>query len=420
MSQMEHFIIEGGNQLNGTVHIDGAKNSILPILCTTILAEGDYIFGNVPDLTDVQNLLRTLSYFGITYSFEKHNNILFLSNPGINDEDAPQKVVQKTRMSIMTLGSLLTTRGHAKLSFPGGCAIGTRPVDFHVEALRKMGADILLTDTYIHAHCEGLKGAEIKFLHSTVTGTQNIINAAVRAEGETVIYNAAMEPEIGDQINLLLKMGAKIDGRGTGTLVIEGVKYLAPANWRIIGDRIEAATFAIAVAGTGGEVELKGVNPDHIESILLMLMACGAEIEIKDRSIVVKSSGRLDSTGITTLPFPRFPTDAQAQFMAIMCKAAGISIIEETIFENRFQQVEEFQKMGANITTKGRVATIRGVGELKGATVSATDIRACSALVIAGLIAEGETEVRNLKYLDRGYSKFEEKLTNLGANIKRK
>ena len=417
MNNDGRILICGGNELNGSVCVNGSKNAILPLLSTTLLAEGTHTFTNVPDISDVGGFLEVLQCYGLKFFWDKSKKKITVINEGVNEEDVPPDIAKKTRVSVIALGPLLSVRGHVKLPYPGGCGIGNRPIDLHLKAMSKMGASIFISNNYIHATCKESRGAVIDFILNTVTGTQNVISAAVLSKGTTTLTNAALEPEIVDQINYLIKMGAKIRGKGSRILVIDGVSKLKASTYRVMPDRVEAATLAIAIAGVGGNVVVKNLDPAYIQSVLLRLEACGVHVERGKDFFKIKSAGQFDASNITTLPYPRFPTDAQAQFMAIMCKAKGVSIIEETIFENRFQQVPELQRMGADITVKGSIAVVRGGKSLSGAEVGSTDIRAAASLIIAGLMAEGETVVNNLHYLDRGYDQLDVKFKSLGADI---
>ncbi|MEF3254788.1 MAG: UDP-N-acetylglucosamine 1-carboxyvinyltransferase [Deferribacterales bacterium] len=416
---MEKFVINGGNRLNGQIKVSGAKNSSLPILTAAILAEGDYVISNVPNLMDVRTMLKLLAGIGFEYQFK--DNIVYLKNSG--DDNlyiAPYELVKTMRASVLVLGPLLAKKGRAKVSLPGGCAIGERPVDQHIKALAQMGAKIDIEHGYIIAEVDKLKGAEIYFDLVTVTGTENIMMAAVLAEGETVLYNAAQEPEVVDLAKFLKKMGAKITGEGTNVITIKGVSKLSPQPYTVIPDRIEAGTILCAVAGVGGDVLVEDAPVDSMKATIDKLVETGCQIDIiNNSSIRVKSDGVLRSADVVTQPYPGFATDMQAQFMAIMTKGKGISVITENIFENRFIHVAELKRMGADIRLKDRSAIIKGVEKLSGADVMASDLRASAGLVIAGLMADGVTNIHRIYHLDRGYELFDRKLNLLGADIKR-
>ncbi|MDR2884563.1 MAG: UDP-N-acetylglucosamine 1-carboxyvinyltransferase [Deferribacteraceae bacterium] len=434
---MEKLIINGGNRLNGRVRIGGAKNAALPILAATILAEGEYRISGLPMLTDICTMGELLAQLNISTSCsalsrfcgrdgistttqELDSSDLLLVNNDNGSIIAPFEIVNKMRASILVLGAILAKRKQAKVALPGGCAIGERPVDLHISALEAMGATISVNHGYIEASCDRLKGAEFTFRVVTVTGTENILMAATLAEGVTVLNNAAKEPEVVDLANFLVAMGAKIKGIGTSRLEIEGVERLHSANYTVMPDRIEAGTFLCAVAGTGGRLEIENIPVDSMEAVLLKLQTAGLKITIvDDRHVIAESDGKMRNIDIETAPYPSFPTDMQAQFMAIMTKADGDSIIDETIFENRFMHAAELKRMGANITLKGNRAKVRGVKELSGAEVTASDLRASAGLVIAALMASNTSEVHKLQHLDRGYEAFEQKLKAVGADIVR-
>ncbi|KAA0257730.1 UDP-N-acetylglucosamine 1-carboxyvinyltransferase [Deferribacter autotrophicus] len=415
---MEKLVIEGGNTLKGKVKVSGSKNASLPIIAATILCDGEYKIDNVPNLRDVRTLLKLLSLLDIEPSF--NGNEILLKNKNDDAFEAPYDLVKTMRASILVLGPLLAKRRKARVSLPGGCAIGERPVDQHIKALKQMGANINIEHGYIVAECDRLKGADIYFDLVTVTGTENVLMAAVLAEGKTTIYNAAIEPEVIDLANFLKKMGAKIEGIGTKTITVYGVDSLSPANYSVMNDRIEAATLMCAAAITGGDVEIEGVPQECLTTVFEKLSETGVSIDfINDKRVRVSSTGRLKAADVTTQVYPGFPTDLQAQFMALMCVADGVSVITETIFENRFMHVAELKRMGADIRLKDRSAVVNGVEKLSGAHVMASDLRASASLVIAGLVADGETHVHRIYHLDRGYERFDEKLNSLGAKIKR-
>lgn len=413
---MDKFIINGGNGLTGSVKISGAKNAALPILASTILAEGDHTIANVPEVKDVNTMRKLLSYMGatITDGHELHVNFDKLSNP-----EAPYELVKTMRASSLVLGPLVARTGLARVSMPGGCTIGARPLNMHTDALKAMGAEINLEHGYIEAKASKLKGAHIYFDTTTVTGTENIMMAATLARGKTVIENAAREPEVADLANYLIKMGAKITGQGTDKIIIEGVDKLRASTHQIIPDRIETGTFLITAAHTGGSVNIENGTPQYLNALIDKLRSINVNIEIAGDNIMVRGPGRVEATNITTLPYPGFATDLQAQFMTLMATAEGTSIITETIFENRFQHVAELNRMGADITIEGSTAVVKGVDRLIGAQVMATDLRASASLIIAALTAEGTTEINRIYHIDRGYEHIEEKFINLGADIKR-
>ncbi len=414
---MDKLIIEGGIALNGIVKAGGAKNSVLPLMAATILAEGSHQFSNVPHLRDVITMQRLLTHLGV--ASELTNNNLHLTSNGLQSHDAPYDLVKTMRASVLVLGPLLARWGKARVSLPGGCAIGARPIDLHLDALKKMGAQIEIKEGYVEATASKLKGAEIQFNIVTVTGTENIMMAAALAEGTTILKNAAREPEVVDLAHYLIKMGAEIEGAGTGTIVIRGMQNLKPAAHTVIADRIEAATFLIAGVITGGEVTVENCPPFLLETLLQHLKKSGCKIKTDSESITVSASERLKSIDIATSPFPGFVTDMQAQFMALMSLARGTSRITETIFENRFQHALELKRLGADISVEGHTAIVKGVEKLSGAPLMATDLRASASLILAGLAAEGTTIVDRAYHIDRGYEKIEEKLTLLGAKISR-
>ena len=413
--KMAKIVIEGGIPLKGSVKISGAKNSALPLMAASLLTSGKCILYNVPRLKDVDTMKDIMREMGVQF-IEK--NTLLIDSTYLRFKEAPYELVRQMRASILLLGPLLARHGRARIALPGGCAIGARPVNLHLSALSAMGAEIDLDKGYIDARANRLKGADIFFDIPTVTGTENVMMAATLAEGKTIIRNAAKEPEIVDLANMLRSMGAYIRGDGTDTIVIDGVKELYPAEHRIIPDRIEAGTFMIASAMTRGEVEIKDCRPEHLGALIEKLEKTGAEIKIKDEVIFVKGPDRIRSVDIKTMPFPGFPTDLQAQFMAMMCIADGCSVIKETIFENRFIHVGELRRMGADIEVNGSQATVKGRKRLLAAPVVATDLRASASLILAGLVAEeGRTEVYEIHHLDRGYEALEKKFASLGAKI---
>jgi UDP-N-acetylglucosamine 1-carboxyvinyltransferase len=414
---MDKLIISGGKKLHGKVKISGAKNAALPILAATILCPGSHTIKNVPRLRDVTTMASILENLGSGIKIEDSTAVV--ESDGFRKHEAPYDLVKTMRASIVVLGPLLARLGQAKVSMPGGCAIGARPINLHLMALEKMGANISLEDGYVLAKAKKLKGADIYFDTPSVTGTENVLMAAVLAQGLTRIENAAMEPEVIDLANALRSMGAKIKGAGESVIEIEGVKELAPLDYTVIPDRIEAGTFMTAAAITRGDIILENCHQDHLDAVVNKLRSTGATIELEGNGLRVTISSRPIAQNIKTMPYPGFPTDMQAQFMSLMSVAKGTSIITETIFENRFMHVAEIRRFGADITVEGSSATVKGVKSLKGAPVMATDLRASASLVIAGLCADGDTVIDRVYHLDRGYEHIEDKLTALGANIKR-
>lgn len=413
---MDKIRIEGGVSLRGNVRLSGAKNAALPVIASCLLTGGWHRIRNIPSLKDITTIETIMS--GIGVDFRKDNDILSINSDNINECEAPYDLVKTMRASILLLGPLLARTGKAKISMPGGCAIGARPVNLHLKALVSMGVDMSLDHGYINAKTDRLKGADIFFDIPSVTGTENIMMAAVKAEGPTILKNAAKEPEITDLACMLRSMGARIQGDGTDTIVINGVEDLTPAEHDIIPDRIEAGTFMIASAMTKGEIKIFGCRPDHLSAVIEKLRSVGADIEITDNCLFVKGPEIIKSADIKTMPFPGFPTDLQAQFMTLMCIARGSSVIEETIFENRFIHVSELKRMGADITINGNQALVRGKDRLLAAQVMATDLRASASLILAGLVAQGgRTEVNRIYHLDRGYEALERKFQGLGARV---
>lgn len=410
--------IVGGKALRGTVRTSGAKNSALKLLFATLLAEGKHTFHNVPKLMDVDSSAKLLESLGAVVKRNGHTVTVDVKSPG--SFEANYDLVRKMRASILCLGPLLTKYGQAQVSLPGGCAIGSRPINLHLDGMKAMGAEIELKNGYVHATAKRLKGTNILFEFATVGGTENIMMAATLAEGVTTIENAAKEPEIVDLANYLKKMGAKIEGAGTSIIKITGVDKLKPAEHTVIPDRIEAGTLIIAAAIAGGDVTITDCVPEDLEALLQKLREAGYGIETSATSVRVRSTGGAKCVDITTAPHPGFPTDLQAQFMALMCVSEGVSLITETVFENRFMHVTELQRLGADINPKSRVAVIRGKpGGLEGAPVMATDLRASASLVLAALASRGETIVSRIYHLDRGYEQLELKLASLGASIER-
>jgi UDP-N-acetylglucosamine 1-carboxyvinyltransferase len=414
---MDKLQIVGGKRLDGEIVISGAKNAALPILCAGLLTAGDVELTNVPNLHDVKTMLKLLAQTGLSVAQDGEN--VTLNGGKIDTLVAPYELVKTMRASILVLGPMLARFGEAKVSLPGGCAIGSRPVDQHIKGLRQMGAEITIEGGYIHAKCAKLKGARIHTDMITVTGTENLLMAATLAEGETVLENAAREPEVTDLANLLVAMGAKIEGIGTDRLVIQGVAELHGAKHAVISDRIEAVTFLCAVAATGGDILVSNTRTDIFDVALDKLREMGVELTVGADSIRARMNRRPHAVSFRTTEYPGFPTDMQAQFMAVNTIADGASRVTETIFENRFMHVPEMNRLGAAIETDGNTAFIRGVDRLVGATVMATDLRASASLVIAGMAAEGTTVVDRIYHLDRGYDRMEVKLSNVGADIVR-
>jgi UDP-N-acetylglucosamine 1-carboxyvinyltransferase len=412
---MDKIIIEGGTPLEGAVTISGAKNAALPILSACLLTGGWHTLENIPKLRDIWTIKEILSNLGVV--FEEDDQSLKVNSDNLASHSAPYQLVKTMRASILVLGPLLSRLKRAKISLPGGCAIGARPIDLHLKGLSAMGMDINLEHGYVVARADKLRGANIFFDISTVTGTENLMMAAVKAEGKTTLHNAAKEPEIVDLATMLNAMGARIKGAGTDTITIIGVKELHPVRHAIIPDRIEAGTFLTAAAITQGKVRIKGCNGDHIEAIIEKLLDSGVELENQGEDLVAIGHDTIEGVDIKTMPFPGFPTDMQAQFMALMCIANGWSMIRETIFENRFMHVSELKRMGADIEINGAQALIRGKRRLSGAQVMATDLRASASLVLAGLAAEGRTEIARVYHLDRGYQDLDAKLSLLGSKI---
>jgi len=414
---MDKFIIRGGNQLKGTVSIAGAKNASLALMPATILAGGRCVLHNTPRLRDITTMSILLEQMGV--SVRHPGTTLEPDSSSVDNYEAPYELVKKMRASFYVLGPLLGKFGYAKVSYPGGCAWGPRPVNLHLMAMEKLGAEITMEQGYVVAKAKQLRGAKIAFDISSVGATGNALMAAVLAKGTTVIENAAIEPEITQLAHYLVSMGAKIDGIGSNFLTIEGVDTLHPADDVNIPDRIEAGTFLAAVAGTGGVVTLKNANPRHLTALLSKLEDAGCAIITDDTSITIKSSGELKSASITTAIYPGFPTDMQAQWMSIMSCAAGTSVVTDTIYHDRFNHVPELQRLGAEIEIKDNTAIVNGVRSLTGAKVMSTDLRASASLILAGLIAQGTTEVLRVYHIDRGYESIELKLRDLGADIQR-
>ncbi|MCL6587913.1 MAG: UDP-N-acetylglucosamine 1-carboxyvinyltransferase [Anoxybacillus sp.] len=416
---MEKIIVRGGNRLNGTVKVEGAKNAVLPVIAATLLAsEGKSVIHDVPALSDVYTITEVLRYLNADVVIEGNRVVVDASRE--LKLEAPFEYVRKMRASVLVMGPLLARKGRARVALPGGCAIGSRPIDQHLKGFEAMGASVKVGNGFIDAEVNGrLRGAKIYLDFPSVGATENIMMAAVLAEGTTVIENCAKEPEIVDLANFLNKMGAKVRGAGTGTIRIEGVPSLCGAVHTVIPDRIEAGTFMVAAAITGGNVLVQGAVPEHLSSLVAKLEEMGVTIIEEENGLRVIGSETLKAVDIKTMPHPGFPTDMQSQMMALLLKAEGTSMITETVFENRFMHVEEFRRMNADIKIEGRSVIINGPCDLQGAEVAATDLRAAAALILAGLVAEGYTRVTELKHLDRGYVRFHEKLAALGADIER-
>ncbi len=416
---MNVFQIEGGTPLEGEVAISGAKNAVLPLQAAALLANGKMTIKNVPRLKDVATLALLLEGMGVTVKIDKNNNIT-TDTSTIKNQIAPYELVRTMRASILVLGPLVARYGYAEVSLPGGCAIGSRPVNIHLTGLEAMGVEITVDEGFIRAKCDRLKGATIVMEAVTVTGTENLLMAAVLAEGTTVLENAAREPEVVDLANCLNAMGAKITGEGTNTIIVEGVEKLNGVEYSVLPDRIETGTYLAAGAITGGRVKCVNAAPHTLDAVLQKFRECGASIEVGEDWIELDMRGRkLKAVDIRTEPHPAFPTDMQAQFMAMNCVSEGIGVVVETIFENRMMHVAELMRMGANIRLEGNTAIVAGMPSLRGAPVMATDLRASASLVLAGLAAKGITIVDRIYHTDRGYEKIEEKLTGIGAKITR-
>ncbi len=421
---MEKLVIEGGKKLQGEVRISGAKNAALPLIAATLLAPGTHILRNVPDLRDTRTMLKLLESLGVRHFRE--DDVLSIDTTDLSYSEVSYDLVKTMRASVLVLGPLLARLGKARVSLPGGCAIGARPINFHITGLEQLGVSCTLAGGYVDASIEGrMTGNVIYFDIPSVTGTENLLMAAVQAEGTTVFKNAAREPEIGNLIDMLVAMGARIEGKDTDRLTVHGVEKLSAADCAIIPDRIEAGTYLIAIAATGGEGTITHCNPSHLPSLLEKLRATGLRIEETENTITVRQAngnhtlGEVQSVDITTMPYPGYPTDLQAQFMALMTLSTGVSVIHETIFENRFMHVAELRRLGAEIKIDGHTAMVKGrtMAGLSGARVMATDLRASSSLVIAGLAASGRTDISRIYHLERGYEKLVDKLTGLGATV---
>jgi UDP-N-acetylglucosamine 1-carboxyvinyltransferase len=415
---VDKLLIHGGARLTGEVAISGAKNAALPILCASLLTSEPIVVSNVPHLRDVTTMLDLLGRMGVAICVDERNGVELraaeLSNPA-----APYELVKTMRASVLTLGPLVARCGEARVSLPGGCAIGLRPVDQHIKGLEAMGADVSIEQGDIIARARRLRGAHVRFDLVTVTGTENLMMAATLAEGTTILENAAREPEVEDLARCLVAMGARIRGAGTSTVRIEGVERLHGAQYEVMPDRIETGTFLAAAIATRGDIRLTRTRADILDAVLGKLRECGAQIEANGTSIRATTNGTLRAVDVATAPYPDFPTDMQAQFMALNSVASGTALMRETIFENRFMHVQELRRLGAQIEFEGNTARVEGVPHLDGATVMATDLRASASLVLAGLVARGTTTIERVYHLDRGYERIEEKLTRLGANIER-
>lgn len=415
---MDKIVIEGGRPLHGSIKMSGAKNAALPIIAATLLAPGWHTLDNVPDLRDTRTILALLQNLGVVW--ERNSATLRIDSTGLHSFEASYDLVKTMRASVLVLGPLLARLGRARVSLPGGCAIGARPIDFHLKGLERLGAEIELQQGYVDVRVDGrLQGDTILFDIPSVTGTENLLMAAALAEGKTIIKNAAREPEVGNLIDMLVSMGARIDGKDTDRLEVYGSAALHAGSVEIIPDRIETGTYMIAVAAAGGDVTLTGCRPDFLPALPEKLRAAGIDLEFGQDFIRIRRTGPIGNVDIKTMPYPGFPTDLQAQIMALMTLGQGLSVITETIFENRFMHVAELRRMGADIRIDGHSAIIRSHGSLSGAQVMATDLRASASLVVAGLAAEGVTEISRIYHLERGYENLVEKLSSLGAQIRR-
>ncbi len=416
---MQKIVVEGGVPLKGEVQISGAKNAVLPILCATLLADGPVELSNVPHLHDVVTTVKLLGELGAGLTIDERYGIT-VDATTVHSQVASYELVKTMRASVLVLGPLLARYGHAEVSLPGGCAIGSRPVDLHIKGLQSLGAHITVENGFIKARADRLRGARHVFDIVSVGATENVLMAATLAEGTTVIENAAMEPEIVDLAECLKALGARIEGAGSNRIVVEGVDRLHGGAHRVVPDRIETGTFLVAAAMTGGRITARGARPDTMDAVLDKLKEAGAELECEGDRITLDMGGRRPrAVNFTTAPHPAFPTDMQAQFMALNCIADGVGVVNETIFENRFMHVNELLRLGADIRVDGHTAVVRGVERLSGAPVMATDLRASASLILAGLVAQGETTIDRIYHLDRGYENIEEKLSGLGARIRR-
>jgi UDP-N-acetylglucosamine 1-carboxyvinyltransferase len=415
---MDRLIIRGANTLRGKVDIIGSKNAVLPIIAASLLAPGDQTVGRVPRLRDVVTMGRLLTHMGVRFTLE--NGSATIDSRKITRHEAPYDLVKTMRASVLVLGPLVARYGRARVSLPGGCAIGARPINLHLAGLRKMGASIELESGYVVAKAKRLRGASLYLDMPSVTGTENLMMAAVLASGTTVIENAAREPEVIDLSGCLKTMGARINGAGSSVIEIQGVDELRPLRmYEVIPDRIEAGTFMTIAGITGGDITLKGCRAEHLDALVMKLRDVGLTFEETKKGLRVRGPRRTSATDVMTMPYPGFPTDMQAQFMALMCVAQGTSVVKETIFENRFMHVAELRRMGADISIEGGTATVRGVHRLKGAPLMATDLRASASLVVAALSADGDSTIHRIYHLDRGYENIDAKLRALGASVKR-
>lgn len=417
---MDKFVIEGGERLKGKVRISGSKNAVLPLIAATILQKGVYNIGNVPRLRDVTTMIRLITMLGGRIEWHGANSLM-VDTRGVENHIAPYELVKEMRASVLVLGSLVGGLKRATVSYPGGCAIGVRPIDLHLKGLSALGCEVSLRDGYVEVIAKRLRGARITFETTTVGGTENIMMAAALARGETIIENAAREPEVVDLAGMLKRMGAKIEGAGTEVIKIKGVDALTPCDYAVIPDRIETGTFLVAAGITRGNIEIEGCIPLHIKAVIQKLREAGMEIEEGEQTLKASmSKPRPVSVDIKTAPYPGFPTDMQAQTMALMCISRGVSTITETIFENRMMHVAELKRTGADIRLVGNTAIVKGVKMLSGAKIMATDLRASASLILAGLAAYGQTEVLRVYHIDRGYESIEKKLQMLGARIVRR
>jgi UDP-N-acetylglucosamine 1-carboxyvinyltransferase len=418
---MDAIVITGNGPLSGETHASGAKNAALPIIASALLAPGENVFRNVPELVDVNTMFKVLDTMGCesVRGAGRKKNVVSIKVPTSVTPEAPYDLVRTMRASVLVLGPLVARYGRARVSMPGGCAIGARPIDQHLKGLEALGAEIELSEGYVEARAKRLKGGVVTFDMITVTGTENVLMAAVLAKGRTLIENAAREPEVEELARVLNKMGAQISGAGSDVITVDGVDELSPVDHAIIADRIEAGTLLVAAAITGGDVLVKHAVPEHLEVVLQKLRATGCTITVEDGGIRCRGPSRVQPVDLKTQEHPGFPTDMQAQLMALLATSGGTSVITETIFENRFMHVAELRRMGADITVDGHTAVVRGRPKLSGAPVMATDLRASASLVLAGLHAEGRTKVSRVYHLDRGYERLEKKLKALGANIRR-
>ncbi len=417
---MQKIVVTGGVPLNGEVRISGAKNAVLPILCATLLADGPFEIGNVPHLHDVVTTTKLLRELGAGVEHDREAGRIMVDARSVNNHVAPYELVKTMRASVLVLGPLLARYGAAEVSLPGGCAIGSRPVDQHIKGMQALGAEISVDHGFIKAKADRLRGGRVVFDMVSVGATENVLMAATLADGISVIENAAMEPEIVDLADCLIAMGAKIEGAGSNRITVHGVERLHGGRHDVVADRIETGTFLVAAAMTGGRIIARAARPETLDAVIDKLIEAGAEISVDADSITLDMHGkRPKAVNINTAPHPGFPTDMQAQFMALNCVADGVGIIRETIFENRFMHVQELQRLGADISIDGHTAIVRGLPQLSGAPVMATDLRASASLILAGLVADGDTVIDRIYHLDRGYERIEAKLSALGAKIRR-